>query len=80
MLAISSHHATPSIAAYGFLIIEQGTFSLSGVNETISKLKKLAVPKNYQPRGSSFAHPTSRSSLHRDNADAHRYRSRQISR
>jgi SRSO17 transposase len=48
------HHATLSIAVYGFLISERGAFSPSG---TIAKMlfPELALPESYRPRGSAAA-------------------------
>ena len=48
------HHATLSIAVYGFLISERGAFSPSG---TIAKMlfPELALPQSYRPRGSAAA-------------------------
>src|SRR5262245_6283934 len=48
------HHATISIAVYGFLISERGAFSPSG---PIAKVlfPPIALPKSYRPRGSAAA-------------------------
>jgi len=49
------HHATLCIAAYGFLISEQETFPPLLFDVTAGKFKKVALPKNYRPRGSPVA-------------------------
>ena len=48
------HHATMSIAVYGFLISERGAFPPSA---SIAKVlfPELALPKGYRPRGSAAA-------------------------
>lgn len=48
------HHATMSIAVYGFLISERGTFPPSG---SVAKalFPQFAIPKGYRPRGSATA-------------------------
>lgn len=48
------HHATMSIAVYGFLISERGSFPPSA---SIAKVlfPELALPKGYRPRGSAAA-------------------------
>jgi SRSO17 transposase len=48
------HHATMSIAVYGFLISERGAFPPSA---SIAKIlfPELALPKGYRPRGSAAA-------------------------
>ena len=48
------HHATMSIAVYGFLISERGAFPPSA---SIAKVlfPELALPKSYRPRGSAAA-------------------------
>ena len=48
------HHAAMSIAVYGFLISERGTFPPSG---SIAKVlfSEFALPKSYRPRGSAAA-------------------------
>jgi len=48
------HHATMSIAAYGFLISERGTFSPSASSAKIL-FSEFALPKSYRPRGSAAA-------------------------
>ena len=48
------HHATISIAVYGFLISERGAFPPSG---PVAKVffQEFALPKGYRPRGSATA-------------------------
>jgi SRSO17 transposase len=48
------HHATMSIAVYGFLISERATFPPSG---PVAKVlfSEFALPKSYRPRGSAAA-------------------------
>jgi SRSO17 transposase len=45
------HHATLCIAAYGFLLIDQGGFSPSGRRRL--RLAQPAVPDDFRPRGSA---------------------------
>jgi SRSO17 transposase len=45
------HHATLSIAAYGFLVAERGRFSPSGVGGGAPKLKAARLPRGFRPRG-----------------------------
>jgi SRSO17 transposase len=45
------HHATLCIAAYGFLLIDQGGFSPSGRRRI--RLAQPSVPDNFRPRGSA---------------------------
>jgi SRSO17 transposase len=45
------HHATLCIAAYGFLLIDQGGFSPSGRSRV--RLAQPAVPDDFRPRGSA---------------------------
>jgi hypothetical protein len=44
------HHSTLCIAAYGFLISEQGTIPPSGPRAP-RRIKKPVVPDSYRPRG-----------------------------
>src|SRR5580692_7612979 len=48
------HHATMCIAAYGFLVSEKKTIPPSGPRPA-ARLRQLAVPDRYRPRGSSIA-------------------------
>jgi SRSO17 transposase len=45
------HHATLCIAAYGFLLIEQGGFSPSGTHRL--QLAQPLLPDDFKPRGST---------------------------
>jgi SRSO17 transposase len=46
------HHATLCIAAYGFLLSEKETFPPLVFDVLTGRFKKVALPKNYRPRGS----------------------------
>jgi SRSO17 transposase len=59
------HHGTLCIAAYGFLISEQGTIPPSGPGFP-RRIKKPAIPSNYRPRGASDPARTSRPQLNRN--------------
>jgi len=59
------HHATLSIAAYGFLISEQETIPPSQPRSA-RRVKKPAIPSGYRPRGASDQARTSRPQLDRD--------------
>ena len=48
------HHATMSIAAYGFLISERGTIPPSGPRRS-TLFAQAALPEGYRPRGSALA-------------------------
>jgi len=48
------HHATLSIAAYGFLIAERATIPPSGGRST-ALFQTLGLPEGYRPRGSALA-------------------------
>lgn len=64
------HHATLSIAAYGFLMAERlKTGSTARVKKNFHQRQVPAVPKDYVPRGSP-AHTASRSGLDHDAAHA----------
>jgi SRSO17 transposase len=47
------HHATMSIAVYGFLISERGAFPPSAIAKAL--FPELALPEGYRPRGSAAA-------------------------
>ena len=53
------HHATLCIAAYGFLISERAAFPPSKTPQA-GLFEAAAIPRNYRPRGSAGANPTSR--------------------
>jgi SRSO17 transposase len=70
------HHATLCIAAYGFLISQQGTIPPSGPG-TAPELKKPAFSASYRPRGAADPARTARPKLDRDAATAPDRRPRQ---
>jgi SRSO17 transposase len=47
------HHATMSIAVYGFLVSERGAFPPSAITKVL--FRQFALPKGYRPRGSAAA-------------------------
>jgi SRSO17 transposase len=61
------HHGTLCIAVYGFLISEQELIPPSGPH-CAGRIKKLAIPDSYRPRGAPDPDPASRSKLNRDAA------------
>ena len=61
------HHGTLCIAVYGFLISERELIPPSGPH-CAGRVKKLAIPDSYRPRGAPDPDPTSRSKLDRDAA------------
>jgi SRSO17 transposase len=61
------HHGTLCIAAYGFLISEQGTIPPSGTRSS-RRLTMPAIPENYRPRGAPNPTRTPRSKFDRDAA------------
>jgi SRSO17 transposase len=56
------HHATLSIAAYGFLVLERCLFSPSGDSGQLKAASiQIRVPRvqaNYEPRGATRTHGT----------------------
>jgi SRSO17 transposase len=70
------HHASLCIAAYGFLMLER----LAGIKKNATRLKALALPEGYRPRGAgtdATPHPLvdrhaalSSGSRHRSNSSA----------
>src|ERR1017187_10399998 len=56
------HHATLSIAAYGFLVLERCLFSPSGESRSIEaaniQLQLPRVQSDYTPRGATRTHRT----------------------
>jgi SRSO17 transposase len=58
------HHGTLCIAVYGFLISERELIPPSGPH-CARRVKKLAIPDSYRPRGAPDPDPTSRSQLDR---------------
>jgi SRSO17 transposase len=61
------HHGTLCIAAYGFLISEQGTIPPSGPRSS-GRFEKPTIPEAYRPRGASDQAPTSRPEFDRNAA------------
>jgi SRSO17 transposase len=61
------HHGTLCIAAYGFLISEQGTIPPSGPCSRRA-IKKPAIPSSYRPRGAPDPARTSRPQFARNNS------------
>jgi SRSO17 transposase len=59
------HHATLSIAAYGFLISERETIPPSGPR-TRRTLETSQLPENHKPRGAPDPHRTPRPAIDRD--------------
>ena len=70
------HHATLCIAAYGFLAVERGLFSPSGVSLLGLPFQVAAVPAGFRPRGAPDPNATSRSGVDRNHADTNRPRAR----
>jgi SRSO17 transposase len=70
------HHATLSIAAYGFLIAERATFPPSGPRPT-TLFQTPGLPEGYRPRGSALAASTPHSKLDRNHACSLDQRTRQ---
>jgi SRSO17 transposase len=58
------HHATLSIAAYGFLVSERSRIPPSG-RRSAALLKAPRLPKGYRPRGATAATRAPRGRLHR---------------
>ena len=69
------HHATLSIAAYGFLISERETIPPSGPR-SFSKRKALGLPEHYRPRGSPDPNRATHAKLDRDAATTSHHRAR----
>lgn len=61
------HHATLSIAAYGFLVSERTLIPPSAPDAPI--LKAPALPEDYRPRGAAAASRTPRRQFHRHHQD-----------
>lgn len=66
------HHATLCIAAYGFLVVERGLFSPSGVALLGLPFANAALPKGFRPRGAPDPGATSRRTVHHHDADPDR--------
>ena len=56
------HHATLSVAAYGFLVLERCLFPPSANSRTLKaeniQIRIPPMPSNYQPRGATLTHRT----------------------
>jgi SRSO17 transposase len=61
------HHATMSIAAYGFLISERERIPPSGPGRTVA-IEKSALPRGYRPRGAPGPAAAPRSELDRNHS------------
>ena len=74
------HHATLSIAAYGFLISERGAIPPSGprinLKSKAARRKAPGLPANYRPRGSPDPDRATHSQFHRHAATTPRHRTR----
>jgi SRSO17 transposase len=66
------HHATLCIAAYGFLAVERGLFSPSGVSLLGLPFQIAPVPEGFRPRGAPDPGATPRSRVRRDHANTDR--------
>lgn len=66
------HHATLCIAAYGFLAVERGLFSPSGVSLLGLPFAIAPIPEGFRPRGAPDPGSAPRRTVHRDNADPDR--------
>ena len=66
------HHATLCIAAYGFLAVERGLFSPSGVSLLGLPIANAPVPEGFRPRGAPDPGAASRRTVHHDDADPDR--------
>lgn len=68
------HHATLCIAAYGFLAVERGLFSPSGVSLLGLPFQVAAVPAGFRPRGAPDPVAETRPGIDRDHARPNRSR------
>src|SRR6266542_4248278 len=66
------HHATLCIAAYGFLAVERGLFSPSGVSILGLPFAVPTVPEGFRPRGAPDPDAAARRAIDHDNADSDR--------
>lgn len=71
------HHATLCIAAYGFLAVERGLFSPSGVSLLGLPFQIAPVPEGFRPRGAPDPGPAPRRGVHGDDASPDRPRAPQ---
>ena len=67
------HHASLSIAAYGFLMVQQLRHPEGAGKKNAAQRKEPALPTHYKPRGSP-AHAAPRPIVHHDFAAAYRRR------
>jgi SRSO17 transposase len=67
------HHASLSIAAYGFLMVQQLRHPAGAGKKNAARRKEPALPTHYKPRGSP-AHAAPRPIVHHDFAPAYRRR------
>jgi hypothetical protein len=68
------HHATLCIAAYGFLAVERGLFSPSGVSLLGLPFQVAALPPGFRPRGAPDPTAATRPGIDRDDARPNRSR------
>ena len=66
------HHATLCIAAYGFLAVERGLFSPSGVSLLGLPFQVAPLPEGFRPRGAPDPGAAPRPRVRRDNASPDR--------
>lgn len=66
------HHATLCIAAYGFLVVERGLFSPSGVSLLGLPFQVAPVPEGFRPRGAPDPGAAPRTRVRRDDANPDR--------
>jgi SRSO17 transposase len=66
------HHATLCIAAYGFLAVERGLFSPSGISLLGLPFQVAPVPEGFRPRGAPDPSATPRRRVRRDHANPDR--------
>ena len=66
------HHSTLCIAAYGFLAVERGLFSPSGVSLLGLPFQVAPVPEGFRPRGAPDPGATPRPRVRRDDANPDR--------
>lgn len=72
------HHSTLCIAAYGFLAVERGHCSPSGVSLVGLPFQIAPVPEGFRPRGAPYPSAAPRPRVHRDNANTDRPLARRV--
>ena len=72
------HHSTLCIAAYGFLAVERGLFSPSGVSLLGLPFQIAPVPEGFRPRGAPDPGAAPRPRVHRDDANTDRPPARRV--